>query len=131
MKNILTLFIGAVMLQSCIIIRTDRDGVYRNYDNSEKVQDFAGKPMESRDFEVKKFSEIKANSAMKVYIKKAPQQKVVVSSNAINYIVVSSEKISPFLMLSNASFITGKPTGMYAKTYQPIRTQPVNQDCVK
>ena len=47
--------------------------------------------MESRDFEVKKFSEIKANSAMKVYIKKAPQQKVVVSSNAINYIVVSSE----------------------------------------
>ena len=91
MKNILKLFIGAMMLQSCIIIRTDRDGVYRNYDNSEKVQDFAGKPMESRDFEVKKFSEIKANSAMKVYIKKAAQQKVVVSSNAINYIVVSSE----------------------------------------
>lgn len=76
MKNILTLFIGAVMLQSCIIIRTDRDGVYRNYDNSEKVQDFAGKPMESRDFEVKKFSEIKANSAMKVYIKKHLNKKL-------------------------------------------------------
>ena len=91
MKNTLKLLLGAIILQSCIIIRTDRDGVYRNYDNSEKVQDFAGKPMESRDFEVKKFSEIKANSAMKVYIKKAPQQKVVVSSNAINYIVVSSE----------------------------------------
>ncbi|SNB06665.1 hypothetical protein KU06062659_540017 [Flavobacterium psychrophilum] len=43
----------------------------------------------------------------------------------------NSENISPLPMLSNASFSTGKPTGMYATIYHAIRTQPANQVCEK
>ena len=52
---------------------------------------------------------------------KAPMVAILINKN--------SENTSPFLMLSNASLITGNPTGAYATTYQTILTQPVNQDC--
>ena len=90
MKNILTLFIGALMLQSCIIVKTNKEGTYRSYNNSEKGEDFTNKSMESHDFFVTRFSEVKANSAMKYFIKKADKQKIVINSNAMCYVIVSS-----------------------------------------
>lgn len=91
MKNILTLLLGFLILQSCIIVKTDKEGTYSNYSTSQNGEDYSTKPMESHDFLVTKFSEIKAQSAMKFYIKKSDKQKVVVNSNAPCLVVVSSK----------------------------------------
>lgn len=91
MKNIFKILLVAVILQSCIIVKTDKEGTYSNYSTSQNGEDYSTKPMESHDFFVTKFSEIKAQSAMKFYIKKADKQKVVVNSNAPCLVVVSSK----------------------------------------
>lgn len=91
MKNIFKILLGAVILQSCIIVKTDKEGTYSDYSTSQNGEDYSTKPMESHDFFVTKFSEIKAQSAMKFYIKKADKQKVVVNSNAPCLVVVSSK----------------------------------------
>lgn len=87
----LTLLLGVIMLQSCIIVKTDKEGNYSSSSQFENVEDYSGKPMESHDFFVTKFSEINAQSGMKFYIKKSNQQKVVVNSNAPCLVVVSSK----------------------------------------
>lgn len=91
MKNILILMLGATFFQSCIIVKTDKEGTYSTYDQSQNGEDYSTKPMESHDFFVTKFSEINAQSGMKFYIKKSNQQKVVVNSNAPCLVVVSSK----------------------------------------
>jgi hypothetical protein len=83
MKTIILTLLVSLTLSSCITIKTDGNGTYGNYQNSDynSAENYSSKPMESREFFVSHFSEIRANSGMKV----------VVNSNALGLIVVSSE----------------------------------------
>lgn len=93
MKTIILTLLVSLTLSSCITIKTDGNGSYGNYQNSDynSAENYSSKPMESREFFVSHFSEIRANSGMKFFIKKSDKQKVVVNSNALGLIVVSSE----------------------------------------
>lgn len=93
MKKIILTILSTIALHSCIIIKTDGKGSYSSYNDSNhrSKQDFSDKPMETHEFLVSHFSEIKAESGMKFFIKKSDKQKVVVNSNASNLVAVSSE----------------------------------------
>lgn len=93
MKTVVISLFSFSILSSCIVIDTNSKGNYGSYlkgDSTESV-DYAKQPMESHEYFVRNFSEIKASSGMKFFIRKSDRQKVVVNSNASGSITVSSE----------------------------------------
>lgn len=93
MKKIIVIILSTFALHSCINIKSqDQGSCIRCSDfNSGLAEDFSKNPMASKEFEVENFSEIKAETAMKFFIKKSNKQSVVINSNALNTILVSSK----------------------------------------
>lgn len=91
-KTILIMMVAALLLQSCITVKTNgikgKNGTTWEASSSEK---FSNQPMETKTLNVGDFSGIEVETAIKVYIKPSAEKKIIINSNALKYVSVKNK----------------------------------------